>query len=242
MSRFADTAPAAAASDAAPPAEFFIQAATSLQERRPRTLKHGDTFAVFDPNGDALSGGDSPEGLYHRDTRYLSRLVLTIGGARPMLLSSTLRDDNATLTCDLTNPDLVDASGHIAMAHDVIHVRRSRFLWNGACFERLAVRNFDACARRLQLEIAFAADFADVFEVRGKVRAARGRYHVPRVGVADVALAYTGIDGVRRETALRFAPTPAHVAPDRARFDLSLAPGATEVLYVEIRCGTSAPA
>ena len=94
-----------------PTAQFFIPAATSLQERRPRTLKHGDSFGVFDPNGDAVAGPGSPEGLYHRDTRYLSHLLVTLDGQRPMLLSSTLRDDNAMLTCDLTNPDLYDTMG-----------------------------------------------------------------------------------------------------------------------------------
>src|SRR3546814_958154 len=63
-------------------AQFSIPAAASLQERRPRTLKHGDTFAVFDHNGDAISGPGSPEGVFHRDTRHLSHLYLTIDGAR----------------------------------------------------------------------------------------------------------------------------------------------------------------
>src|ERR1700721_2155179 len=76
--------------------EFFIPATESLQERRPRILKHGDTFAVFDHNGDALPGLGSAEGIYHQDTRHLSRFSLSVGGARPMLLSATLRDDNAT--------------------------------------------------------------------------------------------------------------------------------------------------
>ena len=40
----------------APVAQFFIPAAASLQERRPRVLKHGDSFAVYDHNGDILSG------------------------------------------------------------------------------------------------------------------------------------------------------------------------------------------
>src|SRR3546814_12139438 len=99
-------------------AQFSIPAATSLQERRPRTLKHGDTFAVFDHNGDAISGPGSPEGVFHRDNRHLSHLYLTIAGARPLLLSSTLRDDNAMLTCDLTHPALVDAGGRKVLAHD----------------------------------------------------------------------------------------------------------------------------
>ncbi len=45
-----------------------------------------------------------------------------------------MRDDNATLTCDLTNPDLADANGEIYLEHDLIHLRRSRFIWNGACY------------------------------------------------------------------------------------------------------------
>src|SRR5688572_14405196 len=107
--------------DADEPAPFFIPATISLQERRPRTLKHGDSFAVFDPNGDALAGLDSPEGLYAHDTRYLSHFYLTIEGTRPLLLSSTLRDDNATLTCDLTNADLHDSTGALVLEHDLIH-------------------------------------------------------------------------------------------------------------------------
>lgn len=43
-------------------APVTISVATSLQERRPRTLKHGDTFAVFDHNGDASDAMGSPEG------------------------------------------------------------------------------------------------------------------------------------------------------------------------------------
>ena len=88
----------------APTAQFFIPATASLQERRPRTLKHGDTFGVFDHNGDALAGPGSPEGIYHRDTRYLSHLYLTLDGQRPLLLSSTVRDDNAVLTATSPTP------------------------------------------------------------------------------------------------------------------------------------------
>ena len=91
--------------------EYAISAPASLQERRPRTLKHGDTFGVFDRNGDVVSGEGFAEGLYHRDTRHLSQLELVFAGARPILLSSSTRDDNATLTCDLTNPDLEHGGG-----------------------------------------------------------------------------------------------------------------------------------
>ncbi|WP_370073986.1 amylo-alpha-1,6-glucosidase [Salipiger bermudensis] len=220
----------------APPAQFFIPAAASLQERRPRTLKHGDTFAVFDHNGDVLSGPGSPEGLFHRDTRYLSHYYLTIGGERPMLLSSTLRDDNATLTCDLTNPDLNDETGRCLIAHDRIHMRRTRFLWQGTCYERLAVRNFDEVAHEVTLEIAFEADFADIFEVRGRVRARRGTSLLPEVDGSHVILSYRGLDHNPRSTALRFDPAPAQLEPGKAVYRLSLAPGETRSLFIEIGC------
>jgi hypothetical protein len=46
-------------------AQFYIPATASLQERRPRTLKQGDTFGLFDHYGDIMPGEDSPDGVYH---------------------------------------------------------------------------------------------------------------------------------------------------------------------------------
>jgi glycogen debranching enzyme len=221
---------------AAPVAQFFIPAAASLQERRPRTLKHGDTFAVFDHNGDALSGPGSPEGLFYRDTRYLSHLYLTINGKRPMLLSSTLRDDNATLTCDLTNPDLFDEKGKLTLGHDLIHLRRSRFLWSARCYERLAVRNYDDRPQHVRIEISFEADFADLFEVRGTARARKGRT-LPSVLEQDsVVLSYIGLDERKRSTSLTFNPWPDGIRNDGAVYDLRLDPHETRSLFIEIAC------
>ncbi|WP_137389440.1 amylo-alpha-1,6-glucosidase [Rhodoligotrophos defluvii] len=231
-------APAPAGAGATQLAQFFIPAAASLQERRPRTLKHGDTFAVFDHNGDALSGPGSPEGIFHRDTRYLSHLYLTMGGARPMLLSSTLRDDNATLTCDLTNPDLFDAGGRLTLEHDLIHLRRSRFLWGATCFERLVVRNFDDQRRTVTVELTFDADFADLFEVRGAHRDKRGKHHPPDVGENQVVLSYTGLDGKRRATTLAFDPAPVRLTGNSASFVLDLGPQEAKSLFLEVNCGT----
>ena len=106
----------------------------------------------------------------YRDTRHLSAFSVTLYGARPILLSSNLRDDNATMTCDLSNPDLYDAKGQLVLEHDRLHLRRSRFLWNAACFERLSICNFDDRPHRVVLGIGFSVDFADLFEVRGTRR------------------------------------------------------------------------
>jgi glycogen debranching enzyme len=222
-------------------AQFFVAAASSLQERRPRTLKHGDTFGLFDDNGDAIATAGGADGLYHCDTRYLSQLYLTVDGVRPMLLSSTLRDDNAILTCDLTNPDYRDRDGKLVLGHDLIHVRRSRFLWNAGCFERLTVRNFDEAGRRICFAVEFAADFADLFEVRGTRRERRGTLHPPVVSDNCVVLSYTGLDSRRRQVSLRFDPAPTRLCGGQAYFELDLAPRQIAPFYIEIRCDGGEP-
>ena len=86
--------------------EYEIETHTSLVDRPLRTLKHGDAFAVLDSYGDIGTIQDTAEGLFYRDTRYLSHYELRIEGKRPLLLSSTMHEDKAALSVDLTNPDV----------------------------------------------------------------------------------------------------------------------------------------
>jgi glycogen debranching enzyme len=216
------------------PAPFHVIASASLQERRLRTMKHGNSFAVFDHNGDALGG---PEGIFHRDTRYLSYFFLTLEGHRPLLLSSTMRDDNALLICDLTNPEIAEHEGGESLPQDLLHLRRTRFLWDARTFERIALHNYDIAPRRVHLRLDFAADFADIFEVRGAVRERRGTLHPAVVEADAVTLAYTGLDEQRREVRLHFEPAPDQLASERATFDISLGPGERKTFFIEIRCG-----
>lgn len=218
------------------PSVHHVPATTSLEERRLRTMKHGNTFAVFDHNGDALGG---PEGIFHRDTRYLSHFQLTLEGHRPLLLSSTMRDDNGVLICDLTNPEIAEGADGGPLPQDLLHVRRTRFLWEASVFERLALHNYDIAPRRVRLRLDFAGDFADIFEVRGETRMRRGTLHEAAVGADCVTLAYTGLDDRRRETRLRFEPAPDEIAAGRAVFDVGLGPGERKTLFVEIHCGKS---
>ena len=153
-----------------------------------------------------------------------------------MLLSSTLRDDNATLTCDLTNPDLFEDPEHLKIEHDLIHLRRTRFLWQAGCFERLSIRNFDDRRRRIQVGIAFAADFADLFEVRGAHRKRRGHAKEPEIDDAGVTLSYVGLDKRRRSTTLRFDPNPTTLSADQATYTLDLDPRQSLSIFIEIDC------
>jgi len=216
--------------------QFFIPATASLHERRPRTLKHGDSFAVFDHSGDAISGPGSPEGLYYRDTRHLSHLFLTVNGQRPILLSSGLRDDNTMLTCDLANPDFIGADGRVEVEHDLIHLRRTRFLWKSAVYERITIRNFDKQTRQMTVGISFDADFRDLFEIRGTVRLRRGAMMEPEIQSDTVCLRYKGRDDQDRVTQIEFDPVPRQLTATDALFDITLSPAERCTIFMRIGC------
>src|SRR5262249_58968546 len=85
---------------------FYIRSSSPRIDVRTRVLKQGDTFAVFDRFGDIDTFGTGELGMYYQDTRFLSRLTFKLGKDRPLLLSSTVREDNAVLAVDATNPDV----------------------------------------------------------------------------------------------------------------------------------------
>ncbi len=214
--------------------EFYISANTSLAERKSWTLKHDDTFALFDNYGDIPAAG--PEGIFHRDTRFLARSSLTIEGARPLLLSASMQSNEIVLAVDLTNPDL-KRDGELWLKKDTIHVARALFLWNATCHELLAVKNFDNTAHRIRLALAFDADYADLFEVRGFRRAqARGEVTRQVVNGRTLRFDYASADEMARATEITFDPPPARMQPGRAEFDLLLQPQARSSVYVKIRC------
>jgi glycogen debranching enzyme len=214
--------------------QFYIAASGSLQERGTRTLKHGDTFAVFDHRGDIGAETGSSEGLYHRDTRILSRLTLLLEEARPLLLSSMTQDDNAVFSADLSNPDLL-VDGQIALRREQIHLHRLRFIWTGVCYERLLIRNFSDRPLRVRVALLFASDFADLFEVRGERRRARGESSAIRDSDCKTELRYMGLDAIERITTLEFDPAPQTLTTGRAAFEVSL--NAHQVKRIFIRVG-----
>ncbi len=183
------SSPAQTVGDGVPAPQYAIAANATLQERRTRTLKHGDTFAVFDQRGDIGGEPGNSEGLYYRDTRILSQFQVLLEEARPLLLSSMTQDDNAVFSADLSNPDLL-IDGRIAFRREQIHLNRLKFVWQGACYERLLVRNFSDGPLHVRLTFRFASDFADLFEVRGEVRAAHGASSADLESGSGVLLKY----------------------------------------------------
>ena len=220
--------------DPIPEAPFYI-AVTDSAWRGRCTLKSGDTFLVMDTHGDVGASSGGPDGLFHCDTRHLSRLELTVNEVSPLLLGSNLRDDNALLAIDLTNPDIF-SDQRIVMQKDTLHIVRTVFLWRGVAYQRLGLRNFGDRTADLRLRLLFDNDFADLFEVRGLHRERRGIASRKLVGVDQVLLSYHGLDGKARQTRLTFDPPPSKLAVNAATYHLRLAAGAMQPLFVGVEC------
>jgi glycogen debranching enzyme len=214
---------------------FYIQATAPLADEQNRVLKCGETFGVFDHFGDIKPVGLGEEGLYHEGTRFLSCLALQLNQDRPLILSSTVKDDNELLTVDLTNPD-VYVDGQLVIARGTLHVARTKFLCQGGCYESLALRNYGLTPLTALFSIHFEADFADIFEVRGTKRKGKGTFLDDRVEGGTVWLSYEGLDGLARRTRLEFSPEPAELDGGCAVFHVTLPPKAETRIYLSIAC------
>ena len=222
-------------------APFYIPT-TGPSARLRRILKHGDTFAVFDSHGDMGASAGGPDGLFHHDTRYLSRLELLLFGVQPLLLGSSVRDDNLTLTADLTNPDIYN-NVQITLARDTIHIVRTAYLWGGAAHQRITVGNHGETTVAVTLTLSFGSDFADLFEVRGQQREQRGRMRELAPNGRSVSLVYRGLDDTTRRTEMIFDPAPSRLTPMSTTYELKIEPHTTAYLYLCIEChGRQAPA
>ena len=215
--------------------QWHIIASSSLIYDDIKVLKQGDTFGLFDRNGDIHSLRTGSHGLYHEGTRFLSRFELTMNGERPLLLSSTVKQDNVMLSVDLTNPDMTQ-EGQEEVARGALHLSRSRFLWQGLCFERLRVHNYSLLPVPVRLSVSVDADFADLFEVRGTRRNRRGRRLEPITSKDGLSLGYEGLDHVDRWVTVRCAPTPTAVLPEEIRFDTFLPAGEAVQWEITISC------
>jgi glycogen debranching enzyme len=205
---------------------YYILARSPLADEQRLILKHGDTFGVFDHYGDVKPGGLGEEGLYHEGTRFLSCLILKLGQDRPLMLSSTVKDDNALLAVDLTNPDL----------------HRSKFLWQGSCYERLLLRNYGPSPVHARFSLHAEADFADIFEVRGTRREQRGEYLPAVTDNGALLLSYRGLDGVLRRTRLQVSPAPKAITESELHFEVVLPPQEEATFLLTLSCETTAPA
>ncbi|MDR6520787.1 glycogen debranching enzyme [Variovorax paradoxus] len=217
-------------SDAPATAQAEAETAPERAVQHAFVLKEADTYVVMDARGDIGGGID---GMFHHDTRMLSSFVLRLDGALPSLLSSGVGSDNVHFTANLTNHPL-PVLGSDSTPQGVIHLERKRFLWGARLFERLRLVNYSDQPARVPLTLDFAADFRDMFEVRGQVRAQRGEFGTPEVGTRRAVLRYRGLDDLLRCACIDFSEAPQRLSAQQAAFDVALAARGSWTLFVEV--------
>ena len=215
--------------------QYYVRAQSSLADNQTDVLMTGDLFAVFDRRGDFRTLSSTEQGLFYKEMRHLSRLVLRLEEHAPLLLSSSVRLDNAVFTADLTNPDL-RLTDHRDLGRGKLHFSRSTFLWGNTCRQRIQVQNYDAEMVTLELIIELESDFADIFEVRGFQRNRRGNLLNPRLEPSAVTLLYQGLDGIQRGTRIESSILPAVVSASQMQIPIQLSKGGQIEVAIDIDC------
>lgn len=152
-----------------------------------------------------------------------------------MFLNSTVKDDNGLFVIEQMNPD-IHPEGRDAIPKGTVHVFRAKLIWNNACYEHIRLINFGLEPVHTELEMRFAADYKDIFEVRGFKRGVRGRDLDAVVQRSRVILGYEGLDNVVRRTHLLFDPPPERLTEDAARYTVALEPKAEAHFYMTVGC------
>jgi glycogen debranching enzyme len=108
-------------------------------------------------------------------------------------------------------------------------------LLDGSWLECVRVANYGLEPLETPLTIQFDADFADVFEVRGTRRAARGQ-RLPGTSGPESVLRYQGLDGVERRTRVRSLQSPDRTAGGALIYSVRLEPHNSVEIEIAIEC------
>ena len=119
------------------------------------TILEGSTFCICDDLGDV---GTETSGFFADDTRFLSRLRLTINGATPLPLSAG-KVEYFSAAFFLRNPL---AGG---LRQDQVAITRERFVGEGMQ-DIVVLENESMDPVTLELGFEFAADFTDILSVK----------------------------------------------------------------------------
>lgn len=169
-------------------------------------LKENEIYAVTDREGNIRREAIDGQGLYFRDTRFLSVYEMEIQHV-PLQLLSSAGELNFMSNFQFGNGPSILPGGEELGARTV-SVRRNRFIDNGL-HERIGIVSFNRSPVTLTVRITVGSDFRDMFDVRGYVkRIQRGMVYPPELREDEIILQYLGLDNVLRTTQVRFSARP----------------------------------
>jgi glycogen debranching enzyme len=125
------------------------------------TLVEGSAFCISSRSGEIDPA--HPQGLFFRDTRFLSEMRVILNGAEAEPLAATTPDPFSGVFVLRAFPSQGHADSHLVLY-------RRRYVGRGMR-EDLEIENFGEEAAFCSIELVLDADFADLFEVKA------GRVH-----------------------------------------------------------------
>src|SRR5437899_708874 len=170
------------------------------------TLIDGKTFLSTTVAGDIMPPGAPDVGFFHDDTRFLSRLELRVDGYRTVVLSSSTEQTFSSQIELTTGKSTMRETYEIP--ENTVHIHREQLLSSDTLYDNLSFENFNFQELELVIELAYEADFIDVFQVRGMARQDLGHYYQPIVRNDSIVFHYRGLDRVARETIIHLFPEP----------------------------------
>jgi glycogen debranching enzyme len=216
---------------------YYVLASALASRRRKHVLAHGDAFAILDQSGDIPFAVEEELGLFYRGTRHLSQLEVVVGGEPPFFLSARVTPDNLRAVANLTNNDVGGDGGRVT-PRSTVSLRRTTLLCGPQMLVRVVLHSFHEERMSLRLDVRFAADFADVFQVRGLRRTRAGTAEPPRVEGATLRFAYRGADGVGRETRCAFVGAEPRWQGEQATLELDLSPQEERAVDLVVDCAS----
>jgi glycogen debranching enzyme len=232
-----------------PPTPRPVVKATDLGSTA--VLRLGALTLVADPFGD-LHPDSRGLGLYLGDTRILCTLAILVDGRRPTLLATDLGGRDRGVI-QMTNPELRNdptlAPNSATLATQSLGIHRERQLAPDGLHEHLTIANYTLARQELGVDVLLDVDGADIFEVRGYAREARGALAPIEIDPWGPTFGYVGRDGVTLHTSVRFDPAPHAIGPAssdsdaavRASWQLAIEPGDSITLGWHVASTWDAP-
>jgi glycogen debranching enzyme len=166
------------------------------------TLVEGSSFCISSRAGEI--DPEHPQGLFFRDTRFMSELRLTLNGAPAECLAATIADPFSAVFVLRGHPSRGRADSHLV-------VFRRRYIGRGMR-EDIEIENYGEEAAYCALELVVGADFADLFEVKeGRVHK-QGKLGVLEPGNGRLTFTYER-NSFLRATHIDFTPEPRITGP-----------------------------
>ncbi len=188
------------------------------------TMVEGSAFMICAPDGDVSPL--SAEGFFFRDTRFLSRWSLRINGQPPESLARAVVDPYSATFVARTRPQPGRADSNLM-------VERRRYVGRGMR-EDLVVRNFSEEPAYCAVELAYGADFADLFAVKeARVTGGDGR----DVLDSDGALVFSHKIGSHRRSLRISFSHPAVLDGNLARWEVIIPSKGVWTLCEQFTCG-----